>query len=124
VRAWDFTPKSEIVWVKTTQDPVLIGPSRIEDGLLPAGRLHFGMGRYVRASHETCIIAARGTAIPLVQSHDMRSVFFAKVGAHSEKPEQFFEIVERLCSGPRLELFARRKRPGWTTVGDELSPLR
>ena len=35
------------------------------------------------------------------------------------KPEEFFDIVEKVSPGPYLELFARRQRPGWETWGDE-----
>jgi N6-adenosine-specific RNA methylase IME4 len=102
VRAWGFTPKAEIVWVKKTS------------GGLP----HFGMGRYTRAAHETCIIARRGQAT--VRDKSIRSVFEAPVGVHSAKPDAFFSLVERLSEGPRLELFGRKARQGWTVIGDEL----
>lgn len=102
VRAWGFTPKSEIVWNKLTS----------------TGKPHFGMGHYVRASHETCIVAVRGR--PAVLSHSVRSTFSAPVGEHSEKPEEFFRIVEALAPGPRVEMFARRRRPGWDALGNEV----
>lgn len=102
-RHWGFTPKSEIVWQKLSRK---------------SGGLHFGMGRIVRAAHETCIVASRGKPRPLNRS--TRSVFDAPIGRHSEKPDRFFEIIEALCEGPRLELFARRQRSGWTCIGDEL----
>src|SRR5688500_14613398 len=44
VRAWGFKPHSEIVW----------------DKLTVGGKPFFGMGRIVRGSHETCIIATKG----------------------------------------------------------------
>jgi N6-adenosine-specific RNA methylase IME4 len=102
--AWGFVPKSEIVWVKKT----------------PTDKVHFGMGRYVRMSHESCIIGARGRALSLIKSHSVRSVFEAPIGEHSAKPDRFFEIVEELTEGPRLELFARKRRAGWTQDGNEL----
>jgi N6-adenosine-specific RNA methylase IME4 len=102
VRAWGFEPKAELVWVKTEQ----------------SGVRHFGMGRYVRNGHETCIIARRGR--PVIRDKSVRSVFDAPIGPHSAKPDKFFELVERLSEGPRLELFARRPRIGWTVMGDEL----
>lgn len=40
-------------------------------------------------------------------------------GAHSEKPPDLHRALERLCRGPRLELFARAARPGWTAWGNE-----
>jgi N6-adenosine-specific RNA methylase IME4 len=103
VRAWGFLPKSEIVWRKLTKN----------------GKPHFGMGRIVRASHEVCVVATRGKPIPKVLN--VRSVFEAPVGRRSEKPEMFYDLIEKLFDGPYLELFARRCRPGWTCLGDEAS---
>jgi len=101
VRAWGFTPKSEIVWRKMTA----------------TGKEHFGMGRYVRAAHETCIVATRGKVDVL--SHSVRSIFEAPVGKHSEKPAEFYKIVESLAPGPYCEMFARSRRPGWHALGDQ-----
>lgn len=101
-RAWGFDVKSELVWCKRT----------------PAGKRHFGLGRHVRLEHEVCLIATRGRVTPL--RRDIRSTFEAPVGTHSEKPDAFYALVEQLCHGPYLELFARRQRPGWTCIGDEL----
>jgi N6-adenosine-specific RNA methylase IME4 len=109
VRVWGFVPKSEIVWIKRD----------------PGGRCNPGMGHYVRCTHETCIIAARGKAIPLRLSKRIPSFFEAarplKPGTnkplHSAKPEKFFDMVERLVRGPYVELFARRQREGWDCYG-------
>jgi N6-adenosine-specific RNA methylase IME4 len=65
--AWGFVPKAEIVWEKLTA----------------SGKPWFGMGRYVRAAHETCLLATRGKVKVLDRS--VRSRFAAKVGRHSEK---------------------------------------
>jgi len=103
-RCWGFTAKSEIVWIKKTK----------------RGRRHFGMGHYVRAEHETCIIATRGAAGGLVKTRSMRSTFEAPAGRHSEKPEAFYDLVEALFEGPYAEIFARTARAGWTQWGKEL----
>lgn len=104
VRAWGFVPKSEIVWLKRTVD----------------SKRHFGMGRHVRAEHETAIIAVRGR--PKVIDRSVRSTFEAVAErVHSRKPEEFYDLVERLCPGPYAELFARRHRVGWACLGNELS---
>jgi len=109
-RFWGFEVKSEIVWLKKTVN----------------GNRWFGMGRTIRAEHETCLVATRGK--PRVKSHSIRSTFVtdfegfsAKVGRHSEKPEVFYDIVESLFDGPYVELFARRQRPGWTCLGDQVA---
>ena len=39
---------------------------------------------------------------------------------HSHKPEFFQDVIEAQSDGPRLELFARRKRPGWSVWGNEV----
>jgi len=104
-RAWGFTPKAEIVWRKMTKD---------------GSRIRIGMGRTVRNAHETCIVATRGKPQPI--SHSVPSVFDAPRAAHSAKPDQFYELVERLAQGPYVELFARRARDGWTCLGNEVDP--
>jgi N6-adenosine-specific RNA methylase IME4 len=101
LRAWGFVPKAELVWVKRTKH----------------GKRHIGMGHYVRAEHEVCLIGTRGR--PEMLSKSVRSTFEAPVGRHSEKPDAFYRIVERLAPAPRVELFGRRLRPGWTVLGND-----
>lgn len=102
VRAWGFVPKTELVWVKKTA----------------TGKRWFGMGHHVRAEHETCIIATRKGARPRVRN--IRSTFEAPAGRHSEKPDEFYALVEQLCEGPYVEFFARRLRENWQCFGNEL----
>lgn len=42
-------------------------------------------------------------------------------GRHSEKPQEFFDLVERVSPGPYLEMFARTARPNWSAWGNEIS---
>jgi N6-adenosine-specific RNA methylase IME4 len=105
VAAWGFTVKSEIVWEKLTAK----------------GKPWFGLGRHVRAAHETALVCTRGAPRPLVRN--IRSRFAAKVGRHSEKPEAFYDLVERFAAGPHCDLFARRVRRGWTCIGNEVPLL-
>lgn len=111
IRAWDFVPKSEIVWNKTSKD---------------GEKDSIGMGRIVRGSHETCIVAARGKYMEPTSKSE-RTSFRAPRGEHSEKPEEFYRIVERLYPlelwpESHVEMFARRRRNGWIQFGDELPP--
>ncbi len=48
------------------------------------------------------------------------SWFYAPVQGHSVKPEEQYAIIERCSPGPYLELFARRRRPGWSVWGNEV----
>lgn len=103
VRAWNGVAKTELVWEKLTK----------------TGKAHFGMGHYLRASHETCLIAVRGRAMPEVRN--VRSRFAAQVREHSRKPEEFYAIVEQMYpSSEKHELFARTVRSGWHQQGLEL----
>jgi N6-adenosine-specific RNA methylase IME4 len=112
VRAWGFAPKAELVWLKRD----------------PGGKCTPGMGHYVRNTHETCIIAVRGQAIPLRLSRRIPSFFEAarplvpgtRKPLHSAKPDKFFHLIERLVRGPYVELFARRRRENWDCRGLEL----
>jgi N6-adenosine-specific RNA methylase IME4 len=108
-----FEVKSELVWEKKTK----------------TGKDHFGMGWYARMAHETCLICTRGRVTVL--NHSTRSRFSAPCPVdergrviHSAKPDRFFEIVEQLVPGPRLELFARKQRPEWTCLGNEMQEAR
>lgn len=124
-RAWGFTPSgAELVWVKTTgPGESVVDPFALAGGSPRPGHgetlLAFGMGRTTRNCDERCLIAKRGR--PERASASVRSVFFAPAGRHSEKPERFYQLAEQLCGvGPRVELFARQHRRGWTCYGDEL----
>lgn len=115
-KAWGFDVKSEVVWQKLTKN----------------GLHHFGMGRTVRASHETCSIAVRGRASKVIVGKNVRSTFSAPMPLdadgriiHSAKPPEFFaHVVEPLTGGnahgPCLELFARERRFGWDAIGNQL----
>jgi N6-adenosine-specific RNA methylase IME4 len=48
------------------------------------------------------------------------SWFQWKRGAHSQKPEAFIDLVETVAPGPYLEIFARRRRLGWSVWGNEV----
>lgn len=39
---------------------------------------------------------------------------------HSQKPESSFRLIESITPPSRLELFARIKRPGWSSWGNEI----
>lgn len=82
-----------------------------------------GMGYYFRQQHELLLVGARGD-LP-VPEPDARpaSVFQAPRGKHSAKPVFAYELVERMyptfAETDRVELFARGRRLGWTSWGNE-----
>ena len=47
------------------------------------------------------------------------TVFCAKSPRHSQKPDEFYKMVE-VFGEPRIDLFARQKRDGWDVWGNEV----
>jgi len=81
-----------------------------------AGR---GPGYWVTGEHEILLICVRGNVVPPATAH-FRSLFEAPVGEHSEKPDQQYEHAEfHFPNLPKIELNARRARPGWDAWGNE-----
>jgi len=78
-----------------------------------------GMGHYTRANTEPCLLAVRGS-MP-VSSHDIQALIMSPVREHSRKPDDQYRKIESLYpAGPYLEMFARRKRAGWHSFGNEI----
>jgi N6-adenosine-specific RNA methylase IME4 len=97
IEAWGFRYITVLTWVKP----------------------QLGLGPYLRNSSEQLLFAVRGKAPILFRSQP--TWIFAPVQDHSHKPEEAHSIVERCSPGPRLELFARRVRPGWDVWGDSVT---
>jgi N6-adenosine-specific RNA methylase IME4 len=99
MEAWDFEPSTLLTWAKA-----------------PMG---LGLGGTFCNSAEFVLFGRRGSL--RATSRIDRTWWQWKRGKHSAKPEAFQDIVEQVSPGPYLELFARRPRLGWTTLGNELS---
>jgi len=41
-------------------------------------------------------------------------------GRHSAKPQEFFDLVDKMSPGPKLEMYARSPRQGWDVFGNEV----
>lgn len=52
------------------------------------------------------------------------TVFNWPRGRHSEKPQEFFDLVEKLSPAPRLEMYARGPRIGWSVWGDQATDIQ
>jgi N6-adenosine-specific RNA methylase IME4 len=110
--AWGWQYKTTaFTWVKTTRDST---------------NLFRGMGYWTRANAESVWLFTRGhpkrTNKDVAQALHTEAVVTQR-GSHSVKPEEVATRIERLVDGPYLEMFARRRREGWTTIGNELDGL-
>lgn len=73
-----------------------------------------GTGYWTRANPEYCLLATRGH--PHRLNADVRELIVAPRREHSRKPDETYDRIERLCSGPYVELFARQAHPGWDVM--------
>jgi len=96
-RDWGFRPSVLLVWAKP-----------------PLG---IGLGDAFKLTTEFVLFARRGSLANL--DITPTTWFDWPRGRHSVKPDGFYALVERMSPGPRLDMFARRARPGWTVWGDE-----
>jgi N6-adenosine-specific RNA methylase IME4 len=78
-----------------------------------------GLGQYFRGQHELCLFGVKG--ILRTQTKNTPTVLMESKREHSQKPAKMYRLIENQSPPPRLELFARESRHGWTSWGNELS---
>ena len=78
-----------------------------------------GMGGAPRNATEHIIIATRGEPESDRHAPAILNWLEAAKEGHSVKPEVFRQTIERISPDPRIELFARRRVPGWDAWGNE-----
>ena len=82
-----------------------------------------GTGHWLINHHETLLIGTRGNIPCPAHGTQWPSVIKAPRGRHSEKPDVFYELIESYFPNlPKIELNARKARPGWHRWGAE-APL-
>ncbi len=105
MNSWGFEYKSNLVWHKIRKDG---GPD---------GR---GVGFYFRNVTELILFGVRGkNARTLTPGRRQVNFLATRKREHSRKPDEQYTLIENCSPGPFLELFARGKRPGWTTWGNQ-----
>lgn len=101
MQAWGFKYKTMITWRKI---------------------MSLGMGYWFRGQCEHLLFGVRGQ----VKAFRLQEPNFiqAKVLDHSQKPNEFRELIERataqMPSRNRIELFARCRSDGWDAFGNEV----
>ena len=85
--------------------------------LLTWDKERIGLGHWLRNVTEHCILAVRGK--PVVRLAGQSTLIREPRRDHSRKPESFYRLVNELCPGSKLEMFARQTRDGWQTWGGE-----
>lgn len=105
MKAWGFKYKSNLVWHKVRKD----GGS---DGR--------GVGFYFRNVTELVLFGVRGkTRARLRRAGAQVNYLGTRKREHCRKPDELYDVIEACSPGPRMELFARGIRPGWTVWGNQ-----
>lgn len=95
---WGFTYKTCAVWDKKK----------------------IGMGYWFRQQSELLLVGTRGSIPPPEPPNRPSSLIRSSREKHSQKPEQVYRIIESMYPQlPRIELFARNRREGWSAFGNE-----
>jgi N6-adenosine-specific RNA methylase IME4 len=97
IDAWGFRYVNNMVWVKN----------------------HIGLGYYFRGQHELLLFARKGKPMER-KIKNISSIVFADKRKHSQKPRQFYDIIEKISYPPYIELFARNTHTGWDSWGNEV----
>ena len=101
LKRWGFNYKTNLCWVKNRPFPA-------------------GLGFYFRSQHEILLLGTKGSFQPLTKEV-ISSVFSQVPREHSRKPDEIYEIVEKLYPDCNyLELFGRTQRKGWDCYGNQL----
>lgn len=96
--SWGFTYKTNAVWDK----------------------MKLGMGYWFRGRHELLLVGTRGKFSPPQEEERVPSVLNGDRANHSQKPIEVAEWIESWWPElPKVELFARKQREGWTSWGNE-----
>lgn len=98
-RAWGFEPLQIITWCKP--------------GL--------GNGQF-QCNTEQILLCRKGSRHGNPFGHTGGTWFNWPRGKHSEKPDEFYRLVERCSPAPYFEMFGRQERPGWVVWGNQVSP--
>ena len=100
LKAWGFRYCQTLTWCKA-----------------PRGT---GQGGLYCPTTEFLILGRRGKMPTGKKREDSTWWQVKRQKRHSQKPEEFLDMIERQSDGPRLEMFARRKREGWSYWGNEV----
>lgn len=105
MQEWGFEYKSNLIWRKIRKD----GGS---DGR--------GVGFYFRNVTEMILFGVRGKNVrTLAPGRRQVNYLESRKREHSRKPDEQYPIIEACSFEPRIELFSRGARPGWSVWGNQ-----
>jgi N6-adenosine-specific RNA methylase IME4 len=96
LRAWGFKYRNTLVWDKR----------------------RMGLGNLFRLQCEFCLVAFKGKPL-LVNDGTFRDIIYETRRQHSRKPDAFYQMVDKLCAGRKIDYFSRQQRDGWESYGND-----
>lgn len=99
--AWGFEYRSMLVWDKQK----------------------IGMGNLIRMQCEFCLVGIKGKPV-FKDNHSVRDLISEPRREHSRKPDAFYQLVNDLCVGRKLDFFSREPREGWCSYGNDTEKFR
>lgn len=83
-----------------------------------------GLGQYYRGLTEHCLFGRTKIKLPFKTENGKRcqgvTGFTESKREHNKKPDKMRKMIEEVSYGPRIELFARERFPGWDAWGNEV----
>ena len=107
---WGFEYRQTLVWVKNNA----VVSSRLLHGRAELVLLGT-RGRMSLRDSATNVVDAAALDAAVLSTTGISS----SSAVHSRKPAAFYDLVERVCPGPYLELYGRRPRDRWTVWGND-----
>lgn len=103
IRAWNLRWSSMITWGKVDAN----------------FKIQFLQGRRVNDAAEYVIVATKGKPVPPTPENRPPGLILASRTRNSQKPEKLFEIIEKAHPSQKwIDIFSRKKRPGWDVFGN------
>jgi len=97
LQTWGFKYLAPITWVK---------PS--------------GCGNYFVSRTQTLLFGYKDKCVFPLERYKPTVLYANIPKRHSQKPEEFIDLIESISPVPRIELFARQQRFGWDCWGNEV----
>lgn len=106
MKEWGFKYRNTIVWRKIKKD-----------GSTSASSLGFPF----RNAQELLLVGYCGNLkkASVIKRESVHNIICDQKREHSRKPDQTYDLIEKVSLPPYLELFARTKRPGWEAWGNQ-----
>lgn len=92
---WGFEVKTILTWIKDKM----------------------GTGDWLRGKSEHCLMCIKGK--PVINLTNQTTILNGPLREHSRKPDEFYQMVDELCPGLKIDIFSREQREGWETYGNE-----